>query len=207
MPKICIFCGSSMPRDGAIAGEVLLMANTLAEAGWDLVYGGGNLGLMGVVARAFLSHGHRVIGIMPIDLMQTAVHNGQSPAGVETLDVADMFERKDMMMRLSDAFLILPGGVGTLDELTEVWTHRYFQTFCPQFPHAHAKPISMALMCKGDQMTYELIHQRMEEGFISKANFDLLHVGTPQASLNYMASVLVALPAETVHDEMMRIVG
>lgn len=119
MRSICIFCGSSPGN----RPEYLQLARTtgwlIAERGLTLVYGGGKVGLMGAVADAALLAGGRVVGIIPQMLLDREVgHPGLSELHV----VGTMSERKLMMGELSDAFLTLPGGIGTLDELFEAWT-------------------------------------------------------------------------------------
>lgn len=119
MRAICIFCGSSPGN----RPEYLELARTtgrlIAERGLTLVYGGGKVGLMGAVADSALLAGGRVVGIIPQMLLDREVgHPGLSELRV----VTTMAERKLMMGELSDAFLTLPGGIGTLDEMFEAWT-------------------------------------------------------------------------------------
>jgi uncharacterized protein (TIGR00730 family) len=119
MRSICVFCGSNPGN----RPEYLQLARTtgrlLAERGLTLVYGGGKVGLMGAVADAALTAGGRVVGVIPRLLVdREAAHPGLSDLHV----VATLSERKLMMGELSDAFLTLPGGIGTLDELFEAWT-------------------------------------------------------------------------------------
>ncbi|HEY0939193.1 MAG TPA: TIGR00730 family Rossman fold protein [Steroidobacter sp.] len=119
MRSICVFCGSNPGN----RPEYLQLARTtgrlIAERGLSLVYGGGKVGLMGAVADAALSAGGRVVGIIPQMLLdREAGHPGLSELRV----VTTMAERKLMMGELSDAFLTLPGGIGTLDEMFEAWT-------------------------------------------------------------------------------------
>ena len=120
MPKrLCVFCGSSMGRRPAYRTAAQEVGRRIAERGWELVYGGGNVGLMGVVADACLAAGGRVIGVIPRALAAKEVAH----AGLTELRIVDsMHERKATMAALSDAFLALPGGYGTWDELCEVLT-------------------------------------------------------------------------------------
>ncbi len=123
MPKLlCVYCSSSARLEPKYyeAGERL--GRTLVERGWGLVYGGGNAGLMGVVARAVKESGGRVVGIIP-DFMierELAFH-----AADELVTVSTMRERKRLMAERAAAFVTLPGGIGTLEELTEIMTERY----------------------------------------------------------------------------------
>lgn len=119
MRSICVFCGSSpglRPEYVQVARDA---GRLIAERGWTLVYGGGRVGLMGAVADAALAAGGRVVGVIPKMLLDLEVgHLGLSELRV----VQSLAERKQVMGELSDAFLSLPGGLGTLDELCEVWT-------------------------------------------------------------------------------------
>jgi uncharacterized protein (TIGR00730 family) len=117
--RICVFCGSSPGRDPAYAEQAAAFGRLLAERGIGLVYGGAHVGLMGALADAALGAGGHVTGVIPQALLQREVaHRGLSELRV----VASMHERKALMAELSDAFVALPGGIGTLEELFEVWT-------------------------------------------------------------------------------------
>jgi uncharacterized protein (TIGR00730 family) len=119
--SVCVYCGSALglnPRHGEAARR---LGRDLAEHGIDLVYGGGNIGLMGRIADAVLEAGGRVIGVIPEHLR--ALEKGHQ--GITELRiVGSMHERKNLMFELSDAFVILPGGFGTLDEAFEMLTWR-----------------------------------------------------------------------------------
>jgi uncharacterized protein (TIGR00730 family) len=117
--KICIFCGSSSGHDPAYAQGAALAARSIVRSGATLVYGGGRVGLMGVVADAALGAGGEVVGVMPRALVQREIaHRGLNQLHV----VETMHERKTTMSNLADAFLALPGGAGTLEEIFEQWT-------------------------------------------------------------------------------------
>ncbi len=119
MNNICIFCGSNTGRGEAYAEATRAMVRAIAGAGIGIVYGGGNIGLMGVVAEAALDAGVRVTGVTPRRLLEREmVHTGLSALHV----VDSMHARKVMMAELSDAFIALPGGMGTLDEFFEMVT-------------------------------------------------------------------------------------
>lgn len=110
MERICVFCGSSSGKDPGYADAATAVGRLLAERGIGVVYGGGQVGLMGVVADATLEAGGEVIGVIPKHLMRAEIaHHGLTELHV----VEDMHERKATMARLSDAFLALPGGAGT----------------------------------------------------------------------------------------------
>lgn len=117
--RIAVYCGSSLGNDPVHADAARELGAMLAEAGIGLVYGGGNVGLMGVLADATLARGGEVIGVIPQALVDREVaHKGCSELHV----TADMHERKALMAEKADAFVALPGGIGTMEELFEVWT-------------------------------------------------------------------------------------
>ena len=117
--RVCVFCGSSLGILTDYARAADNMGRLLAQRGIELVYGGGNVGLMGVVADACLGEGGRVVGVMPRALVEKELaHRGLAELHV----VESMHERKALMADLSDAFVALPGGYGTWDEFCEVLT-------------------------------------------------------------------------------------
>ena len=117
MQRICVFCGSSPGTDARHAAAAVALGRVLAEASITLVYGGGNVGLMGVLADATLAHGGEVIGVIPHALIARELGH----TGIQDLRIVDtMHERKALMADLADAFIALPGGIGTLDELCEI---------------------------------------------------------------------------------------
>lgn len=118
---VCVYCGSNAGRNPAYAERAKTLGRRLATDGITLVYGGGNVGLMGIVADAALAAGGEVIGVIPEQLVDWEVaHRGLTRLEV----VADMHTRKARMFDLSDAFVALPGGFGTLDEMFEMLTWR-----------------------------------------------------------------------------------
>ena len=117
--RVCVFCGSSEGARPEYAEAARSVGRLLAENALTVVYGGGSVGLMGVLADAALAAGGRVVGVIPKVLMEKErVHAGLTELRV----VESMHDRKRDMADLSDAFLALPGGIGTLEELFEVWT-------------------------------------------------------------------------------------
>jgi uncharacterized protein (TIGR00730 family) len=119
LKAICVFCGAKTGVDPIYREAAQTLGRTLAERGLTLVYGGGAVGLMGVVADAALAAGGKVIGIIPQSLQDAEVGH----KGLTHLEVVDgMHARKARMSELADAFIALPGGLGTLEELFEVWT-------------------------------------------------------------------------------------
>ena len=130
MASICVFCGSRPGRDPAMVMAARDTGAMLARRGWRLVYGAGDVGLMGEVARATQAAGGRTFGVIPVHLMKGEV----ARRDLDTLVITEtMHERKKVMFANSDAALVLPGGAGTLDELFEVLTWAQIGL--------HAKPI------------------------------------------------------------------
>ncbi|HON15356.1 MAG TPA: TIGR00730 family Rossman fold protein [Spirochaetota bacterium] len=118
MKKICVFCGSSTGNNSIYRETAKNLGTTLALNNMGLVYGGGDVGLMGILARAVMDNGGHVTGIIPELLYKKVPHTHIT----ELFVVKDMHERKSMMYRLSDGFICLPGGIGSLEELMEVFT-------------------------------------------------------------------------------------
>ena len=117
--SICVYCGSSAGTDPAFAAAAHDVGEMLASSGIRLVYGGGRVGLMGIVANSVLAAGGEVVGVIPRGLFSREVpHTGLT----EMIEVGSIHERKQRMFELSDAFVALPGGLGTLEELAEVAT-------------------------------------------------------------------------------------
>lgn len=117
--RIAVYCGSAPGNDPVFADAAVALIEEMARRGIDLVYGGGRLGLMGLIADTMLAHGGEVHGVIPAALVDKEVaHLGLT----ELHRVAGMHERKAKMTELCDAFVCLPGGIGTLDELFEAWT-------------------------------------------------------------------------------------
>ena len=121
MRSVCVYCGSNAGSRPAYADRAVALGTRIAREGLALVYGGGNVGLMGIIADAALAAGGEVIGVIPEQLVGWEVAH----QGLTRLDiVANMHERKARMFDLSDAFIALPGGFGTLDEMFEMLTWR-----------------------------------------------------------------------------------
>ena len=121
MKAVCVYCGSNAGGRPSYAARAAALGTRLAQEKLALVYGGGNVGLMGIIADAALAAGGEVIGVIPAQLVDWEVAHG----GLSRLEVvANMHERKARMFDLSDAFVALPGGFGTLDEMFEMLTWR-----------------------------------------------------------------------------------
>ncbi len=180
--RVCVFCGSSMGERGAYSAPARELGAVLAARGIGLVYGGGHVGLMGEVAQAALEAGGEVIGVIPAALVERELAMPE----ISKLHVVEtMHERKAMMGDLSDAFAGLPGGLGTLEELFEVWTWAQLGL--------HVKPLGL-LNVEGfyDPLLAHLDRARAE-GFVRSEDIDLLHVA--------------GNPAELVEDLVARQVG
>lgn len=117
--SLCVFCGSALGERPAFAEAARRVGTEIGRRGWTLVYGGGHVGTMGILADAALQSGARVVGVIPKFLYELEVGH----RGLTSLEVVTTFaERKQRMGELSDAFLSLPGGVGTMDEMFEAWS-------------------------------------------------------------------------------------
>lgn len=163
MPRVCIFCGAhpgDTPRYLEAAAQA---ARALAHAGYGIVYGGGRVGLMGAVADAALAAGGEVVGVIPSALASAEIaHDGVTRLHV----VQTMHERKALMATLSDAFVALPGGFGTMDELHEVLTWRQLAI--------HEKPIGL-LNVDGFYDPLLALYERMvRDGFVRAQTRELL---------------------------------
>ena len=124
---LCVFCGSALGARPEYADAARAVGTEIGRRGWTLVYGGGRVGLMGVLADAAAAAGAQIVGVIPRFLFELEVAH----PGLDSLEVVETFaERKQRMGDLSDAFLSLPGGVGTMDELFEAWswTHARLQS-------------------------------------------------------------------------------
>lgn len=165
LTALCIYCGSSVgfnPRHQQAARK---LGSILAERGITLVYGGGRIGLMGVVADAVLAGGGRVVGIILHHLdMREVGHRGASELHV----VDSMHIRKQRMFELSDAFAVLPGGMGTLDETFEILTWRQIGL--------HDKPLILVNLDRYWDPLIEMIHHAIDNGFANRRTLSLITV-------------------------------
>lgn len=155
--NICVYCGSGDGRDPAFKAAADRFGQRLAENGVGLVYGGGSLGLMGTIARSVLRNGGHVTGIIP----EFLVERERMLREVQTLTVTtDMHERKRIMFESSDAFVALPGGIGTLEETVEILTWGQLGR--------HHKPIALANIEGYWNPLCELLSHMRQEAFIRK---------------------------------------
>ncbi len=153
--NICVYCGSGDGREPAYVDAALTLGTAMAKAGIGLVYGGGSLGLMGKIARAVLDNGGRVIGIIPAFLSNK---ERMLRDVTELIVVEDMHQRKRLMFEKSDAFVALPGGVGTLEELVEQLTWSQLGQ--------HEKPIILANIDRFWNPLLALLEHMRAERFI-----------------------------------------
>ncbi|MEO5922523.1 MAG: TIGR00730 family Rossman fold protein [Bryobacteraceae bacterium] len=178
MQSLCVFCGSNMGTRPEYADAARKVGRMLAENGIRLVFGGGNVGLMGVLADACLGAGGTVIGVIPDSLVRHEVaHLGLTELRV----VNSMHERKALMADLSDAFIAMPGGIGTFEELFEIWTWSQLGL--------HNKPLGLLNVAGYYDPLIALISHGYQEGFLKQKHLDSLLVETnPQSLLQSLAA-------------------
>ncbi|WP_336041756.1 TIGR00730 family Rossman fold protein [Acinetobacter dispersus] len=165
MNSICVFCGSSLGNDPIYQQMAQATGQEIAAQGKTLVYGGGRSGLMGVVADSALQAGGRVIGVIPNALVDRELaHTGLTELHI----VNDMHERKTKMAELSDAFVALPGGAGTLEEIFEQWTWSQLGI--------HQKPCAFLNVDGFYDDLIKMLHASVERGFSQERFVDRLIV-------------------------------
>ncbi len=170
--SLCVYCGSRAGSDPAYADAARAVGRAAGERGWQLVYGGGRVGLMGIVADAALSAGAQVVGVIPRSLVAREVeHRGLS----ELVVVESMHQRKQAMAERANAFLALSGGIGTLEELFEVWTWR-------QLGH-HDQPIGLLNTAGYYDALLTFMHRSVESGFVSARTLAMIEVGNDPVAL------------------------
>lgn len=161
MKRLCVFCGSSDGARDIYKDYCQLLAQAMAKREIDLVYGGASIGLMGAIADAMLENGREVIGVIPKHLQNYEIsHHGLS----ELIIVDDMHERKAKMASLSDGFIALPGGIGTLEELIEIAT---WQQLC-----LHQKPTGMLNIDHYYDSLINFLSHSVKEGFLKQHHLD-----------------------------------
>ena len=179
---VCVFCGSSFGRDPVYREAARAIGTGIAKMGYSLVFGGGGLGLMGDVARAALDGGSDIQGIMPGFLQ--ALEPEVSPQ--EKLIVTPhLQERKTLMLQMSDAFLVLPGGLGTFDEFFEVAVEAQLGV--------HAKPIIVVNVNGYFDALDTMLHKTIEAGFAKKTVLKLYYLADgAEAALEILEGALNA---------------
>jgi uncharacterized protein (TIGR00730 family) len=161
--RICVYCGSNPGRLESYAEAAKALAQALVERNIELVYGGASIGIMGVVADHVLHLGGKVIGVIPEVLMRKEVgHTGLSELHI----TANMHERKTLMAELSDGFIAMPGGVGTLEELFEIWTWAQLGL--------HSKPCGVLNIAGYFDKLLEFLQHCVSEQFVKPAHGEML---------------------------------
>ena len=174
--RLAVYCGSAPGADAAFADAARDLGRIMAERNIDLVYGGGRLGLMGIVADTVLDAGGQVFGVIPQTLVDHEVaHRGCT----ELHTVEGMHERKAKFTELADAFVCLPGGIGTLDELFEAWTWNALGY--------HAKPFCLLNINHFWEGLAGFMDHVRDSGFLSEARrSQLLMADTPAAAIDLL---------------------
>jgi uncharacterized protein (TIGR00730 family) len=177
--SLCVYCGS---RHGARAAYTLAaraLGQAIGSRGWQLVYGGGKVGLMGEVADATLAAGGRVVGVIPDSLQRLEVGH----LGLHELHVVPtMHVRKQMMAERAHAFVAMPGGIGTLEELYEVWTWRQLGY--------HDQPIGLLNVDGYYDALLRFMEHSVQEGFLAAEQLNSVRVsGDPLALLGELAAL------------------
>lgn len=178
MISVCVFCASNVGNDPAYIDVATRLASAIAERGIRLVYGGGHVGLMGVIADTVLAAGGEVIGVMPRSLVEKEIAH----TGLTELHITEsMHERKAEMERLSEGFIALPGGFGTLDEFCEIVTWAQLGY--------HAKPIGMLDTNGYFDALRTFFDHTVEAGFVRPEHRSLIiDAESPGELLDAMAS-------------------
>jgi len=163
--NISVFCGAHLGNNPIYASEAKKVAEVIVEKGMNVVFGGGDVGLMGVVSHTAIDNGGEVLGISLQSLYELELTN---PRIQEVVVAQTLLERKDIFMQRSDAFIVLPGGVGSLDELAEV--------MCSNQLGIINKPIGILNTNGYYDHLLAWMKKAVEEGFVSDANFNELIV-------------------------------
>ncbi|PCI86204.1 MAG: TIGR00730 family Rossman fold protein [Hyphomicrobiales bacterium] len=182
--RLAVFCGSSVGKSDEFLSAAQMLGRLLAQQNIELVYGGGHVGLMGGVADAVLDAGGKVIGVMPQHLVDREIaHEGLT----ELIVVADMHERKLKMAELADGFIAMPGGAGTLEEITEQWTWAQLGV--------HQKPCAFLNVLNYYEPLKVFVASMVENGFVAENYADMLiYSADPQVILNEINSYAPPAP-------------
>ena len=190
--SICVYCGSRPGAQPEYADAARSIGSEIGRRGWQLVYGGGRAGLMGIVADAALTAGAPVVGVIPESLMGRELgHRGLTELHV----VQTMHERKLMMAERSDAFAALPGGIGTFEELFEVWSWRQLGY--------HDKPLGLLNVAGYYDTLLTFLRESERQGLMTNEQLTLLQVrNEPIALLDELGRLA---PLATAADDYRRI--
>lgn len=184
MEKLCVFCGSSTGNDPIYKNEAVRLANLLVRNGITLIYGGGSVGIMGILADHMLSVGGQVTGVIPQFLYDWEVgHDGVT----ELIIVDSMHSRKQRMAEISDGFMALPGGFGTLEEMAEILTWNQLKLI--------NKPVGILNINGFFDPLLRMLDNMVQHGFLKQDNRDLLHDDTDPEKL------LTKLKSAPIHPE------
>lgn len=191
LEKICVYCGSGAGTDPAYAHAARTLGQSMADQDIDLVYGGGSVGLMGITAQSVLDHGGQVTGIIPGFLKDREVMLDS----VQTLVITeDMHERKRKMFDCAQAFVALPGGIGTLEELVEMLTWAQLGQ--------HRKPVLLAnINGFWDPLVSLLEHMREEQFIRSGLEVSFLKTDDPAQIVPMLVDAAAKLPDTAFTDE------
>jgi uncharacterized protein (TIGR00730 family) len=179
LTNLCVYCGANDGADPAYATASRALGQTMAANNVGLVYGGGSIGLMGILARAVLDGGGKVTGIIPQFLKDREVMLKEA---TELVVTTDMHERKRIMFERADAFVALPGGLGTLEEIVEIATWAQLDR--------HAKPVLMVNIGGFWDPLIALFQRMTDDGFLHKP-----FVSGPDLPIQFCADVSEVLPS------------
>jgi len=190
---VCVYCGSSAGEKPAYAEAAVALGKALSENDLGLVYGGGSVGLMGILAHAVLQHGGTVTGVIPQFLADREIMLKQAH---ELIVTEDMHERKKLMFERADAFVALPGGIGTLEELIEMLTWAQLGR--------HRKPVLLANVDGFWNPLLDLLNHMAEEKFVRREFIERIvsvaHMDDIVPTLSRLAAGLDEVPARQFTD-------
>ena len=189
--SVCVYCGSRLGGKPAYQALAQALGTAIGRRGWQLVYGGGRAGLMGELAEATLAAGGRVVGVIPDSLMKLEV----SHAGLTELHVVDtMHQRKQLMAERSHAFIAMPGGIGTFEELFEVWTWRHLGY--------HDRPLGLLEVEGYWAPMVAFLRHAVVEGFLGEDQMAMLHIAD---DVERLLDTLAAAAGSPQDDDFTRI--
>ena len=187
MKNICVYCGSSYGSRVEYKDAAIALAHALHERNIGLVYGGGDVGLMGAIARESLKLGSPVVGVITKDLFKREVALNALP---DLRVVETMHERKALMSKLSDGFIAMPGGLGTLDEMFEAMTWTQLGI--------HAKPCGFLDVCGYYAPLMKFLEHSVKEGFICKESLSALYM---DSDARHLLDVMSSFKPEHIPDK------
>ncbi|MBL8319800.1 MAG: TIGR00730 family Rossman fold protein [Burkholderiaceae bacterium] len=191
-PTVCVYCGSRGGESPGIRDAAVELGTHIGQQGWQLVYGGGRAGLMGLVADAAIAAGARVTGVIPESLMQRELGH---PGLHELHVVQTMHERKRLMADRADAFVALPGGIGTFEELFEVWSWRHLAY--------HDRPIALLDVEHYFEPLLVMLRRTVAAGFMTAEQMAMIDVDADPARL--LRALAVKAARATAPDDLRRI--